>query len=115
MIEWISPLIVMSAIACVGGASISNPSFSYLNQESPVKSHTIPDLAMSLWTEVHDSIRMAWQKVKIATGMQETNKETQNSIDQKSNATQAEKTIPTFQLMEDKRAINQVIYWAIKN
>lgn len=108
MAELISPLLVMSVISYVGGASISHvaSSSSFLNQEHPVKSHTIPDLAIGLWSEVHDSVSMAWDKLKAATGMQD--KEIANSIDQDSKIAQAAETFPASRHVEDKPVINQV-------
>ncbi|XP_032798460.2 uncharacterized protein LOC116935221 [Daphnia magna] len=106
MAELISPLLVMSVISYVGGASISQvaSSSSFLNQEHPVKSHTIPDLAIGLWSEVHDSVSMAWDKLKAATGMQD--KEIANSIDQGSKIAQAAETFPASRHVEDKPIIN---------
>ncbi|KAI9558806.1 hypothetical protein GHT06_015595 [Daphnia sinensis] len=111
MAELFSSLLVMSVVSYVGGASI-NPvasSSSFLNQEvqeHPVKSHTIPELAIGLWSEVHDSVSMAWEKLKAATGMQDD--EIANNIDQGSKMAQSAETITApHHVEEDKPATNQ--------
>ncbi|XP_057369333.1 uncharacterized protein LOC130690335 [Daphnia carinata] len=107
MAELISPFLVISVMSYVSGASISQvaSSSTFLNQEHPVESHTVPDLAIGLWSEVHSSVNMAWEKLKAATGMQD--KEIANNIDQGFKMAQSAETIPAPHHVEDKPVSNQ--------
>jgi len=81
MFEFLSPICLISVISCVGGASISQ-AVPFSNEQHIVKSHTISDLATSVWRDFHSSLSRAWEKVKLIAGMQGTNETIQESMGQ---------------------------------
>lgn len=95
MFELLSPIFFLSVVFCVGGASISQAgSSSFPNEQHIVKSHTISDLATNLWKDMHSSMNMVWEKIKLFARMTDrpTNKTIRDVMGQDSYPTQVTET-----------------------
>lgn len=95
MFELLSPIFFISVVSCVSGASISQAgSSSFPNEQHIVKSHTISDLATNLWKDMHSSMNMAWEKIKLFARMTDrpTNKTVRDGMGQDSYPTQVTET-----------------------